>query len=215
MSPEEITKQRDAVAEEAFYAYLWLREDGSPYYIGKGKNGRAFDSEGHFVSCPKDMNRIIVQYYSTEKEAFAAEIFLISFYGRKDLKTGCLRNLTSGGIGGDCYSNEAKIALSKRNKLNPPARGKKRKDDAIKPLREYLASMTSEERSAHARKAGLAPHRKGKPRGPRKIGCSLQTRIKIATTIKQQWASMTLEEKRLRNLSISIGRKKEKCLINL
>jgi hypothetical protein len=85
-----------------FYVYLWLRDDGTPYYVGKGhhgKNSRAFSGHRHNVKCPKEAWRIIVYDYGSENEAFEAERFFISFYGRIDLSTGCLRNLTDGGDG--------------------------------------------------------------------------------------------------------------------
>jgi hypothetical protein len=81
-----------------FYVYLWLRYDGIPYYVGKGKSNRAWLSHpGHRP--PKDSSRIILQYYNSELDAFKAEKFFISFWGRKDLRTGCLRNRTDGGDG--------------------------------------------------------------------------------------------------------------------
>lgn len=77
-----------------FYTYLWLREDGTPYYAGKGKGTRAYRK--HRVGkCPTD--RILMQSWNNEAEAFEAEKFLIDFYGREDLGTGCLLNLTNGG----------------------------------------------------------------------------------------------------------------------
>jgi hypothetical protein len=76
-----------------FYTYLWLRESGLPWYAGKGIGKRAFRR-----GCPPP-DRIILQYWDTEEEAFEAERFLISYYGRKDHGTGCLRNLTDGGDG--------------------------------------------------------------------------------------------------------------------
>jgi hypothetical protein len=42
---------------------------------------------------------IIIQDFESEEDAFFAEKFLISFYGRIDLGTGCLRNVTDGGEG--------------------------------------------------------------------------------------------------------------------
>jgi len=84
---------------ETFYTYLWLREDGTPYYCGKGKGNRAFTKDNHRFSPPNDPQRILVQEHPDEISAFAAERFFIAFYGREDLGTGCLRNFAEGGQG--------------------------------------------------------------------------------------------------------------------
>jgi len=80
-----------------YYTYLWLREDGTPYYVGKGHGNRAFTSFSHGVVCPPEDSRIIVQEFDSEEQAFEAEKFLVVYFGRKDLGTGSLRNLTNGG----------------------------------------------------------------------------------------------------------------------
>jgi hypothetical protein len=80
-----------------YYTYMWLREDLTPYYIGKGTGDRAFISDGHGVHRPKDRSRILILLCASEQEALEAEIKLIAYWGRKDLGTGCLRNLTDGG----------------------------------------------------------------------------------------------------------------------
>jgi NUMOD3 motif len=81
-----------------FYTYLWLRYDGTPYYVGKGKASRAYDNHSHRVHAP-DKERILVQEFPSEAGALAAEKFFIAYYGRLDLGTGCLRNRTDGGEG--------------------------------------------------------------------------------------------------------------------
>ncbi len=73
-----------------YYTYLWLREDGTPYYVGKGSGNRAYRK-----GSPK--GRVLVQEFPSEEDAFMAERLLITFYGRKDLSEGCLINLTDGG----------------------------------------------------------------------------------------------------------------------
>lgn len=80
-----------------FYTYLWLRENGTPYYVGKGSGNRAYTSNGHGVHRPVSIERIVLYPAASEDEAFENEVALIWYYGRKDLGLGCLRNLTGGG----------------------------------------------------------------------------------------------------------------------
>ena len=105
-----------------FYTYLWLREDGTPYYGGKGHGRRGFTSSQHTVKCPREVSRILIQSQASEQDALEAEQFLIEYYGRADLATGCLRNLTAGGDGvsGLIHSEKTKQRMREVH-LNPSA----------------------------------------------------------------------------------------------
>ena len=82
-----------------FYVYAYLREDGTPYYIGKGKGRRAY-LNGRIPPKPAYIERIqLVKVNLTEEEAFNLECKLIMEYGRRDLGTGILQNRTAGGEG--------------------------------------------------------------------------------------------------------------------
>ena len=108
-----------------YYVYLYLREDGTPYYVGKGKGKRAFTINGRRMNLPSDKSKIVFHTKNlTEDEAFALEKELIAKYGRKDNGTGILRNLTDGGegISGHIFSDEtlAKMSVSIKEALNRP-----------------------------------------------------------------------------------------------
>ena len=103
-----------------YYIYAYLREDGTPYYIGKGKGRRIFDKENR-TSCPvpKDKRRIIfLKQNITEEQAFIHEIYMISVFGRKNNGTGILRNLTDGGEGFSSTTMKEFWEKRRQKKLN-------------------------------------------------------------------------------------------------
>ena len=107
-----------------YYVYSYLREDNSPYYIGKGTKGRAYASANHRIKAPKDKSRIhILKNNLTEEEAYELEKLYILMFGRIDLETGILRNLSDGGEGPVGYKTtpeqRRKIALSRMGEKHP------------------------------------------------------------------------------------------------
>ena len=97
-----------------YYVYAYLREDETPYYIGKCDKRREFVK--HRVGRPTDKSKIVfLEKNLTEVGALALERRYIRWYGRKDLGTGILRNLTDGGEGAEhaIRSPELRERLSK------------------------------------------------------------------------------------------------------
>ncbi len=124
-----------------FYTYeLWDPIKNEPFYVGKGTNNPGYvrhskhikmanntikdtDPNRHKIHRIKKILSLgytpetkIVFETDIEEEALNKEIELIKLYGRRNLKTGCLTNLTPGGEGftQEYFTQEKRDEISKR-----------------------------------------------------------------------------------------------------
>ena len=131
-----------------YYTYAYLREDKTPYYIGKGKGNRAYKKHRKGIGVPKDKSRIIfLKQNLTEEEAFRHEIYMIAVFGRKDLGTGILHNLTDGGDGasGYVFSEETKRKQSEAHKGNTTWLGKTHSEETKRKMSDTRKGKTHSE----------------------------------------------------------------------
>ena len=161
-------------SDRSYYVYAYLRSSDSsfgakytPYYIGKGKNRRAFSSK-RAIKAPRSKEFIVfIQEGLTEEEAFRLEKYCIALYGRIDKGCGVLRNRCDGGEGpsGAVLSEERRLALIKlhtgrkcsketRQKMSQSQKGREISMEArLKISRAAKGRRLSED---HRRKIALA-----------------------------------------------------------
>ena len=123
-----------------YYTYAWLREDMTPYYVGKGIRNRAYcpHRRGDTYMPPPPRNRVIfLKKNLTEFDAYKHENYIITILGLKS-EGGILINMSYGGEGssGRVLSEKTKEKISQKN------RNKKR----TKEHKELISKQVSQRR---------------------------------------------------------------------
>lgn len=121
-----------------YYTYIHYNAiTNEPFYVGKGKDNRAWKS----TSRSKYWSRVVKKYgyivkiveeNLSEEEAYKKEKELIKLYGRRDLKTGILINMTDGGDG---YTGGI-ITEELREKHRKNSTGRKHTEESKKKMSE-------------------------------------------------------------------------------
>ena len=143
-----------------YYTYAYLREDRTPYYVGKGKGNRAYVKHGLHTVPPKE-RILILKNNITEEDAFKHEVYMIAVFGRKDTKTGILHNRSEGGLGGDTgyFGTERhKKDCEKRSGERNGFYGRKHTPETLQAMKDALKGRTAWNKGKRLPEAQVSAH---------------------------------------------------------
>ena len=161
-----------------YYTYAYLREDGTPYYIGKGKGRRAFRRSRFGVSVPPQERIKLLVENTTEEWALFIEMYLIDKWGRLNDGTGILENFTDGGEGISGYKHTTETKEHFRNLYT----GREAHPNTLEAVRRPKSRKTKDKMSK------AAQGRTGSLSGRKHINNGTQTKaIPVGDPIPDGW----------------------------
>ena len=180
-----------------FYTYAYLREDRTPYYIGKGQGKRIYQIDGKPCNKPPKNRIIFLKRNLTEEDAFRHEVYMISVFGRKDLGPGILHNRSDGGEGPSNPSEETrkKMSESKRGKKHSEETRKKQSENRGGSKNNFYGKHHTEETKQKLREINVGKN------------LSEETKLKIS----KSGAGRILSEETRKNISKSKKGEKNPC----
>jgi len=176
-----------------YYVYgHFIPGEETPFYIGKGTGRRYKKTDNRnkwwkHITEKYGYESRILQEGLTDEEACDLEKQLIVQYGRRDLNTGVLVNLTDGGETSQGYklTNEQKLQRSKNSKQ---MWAEKTKEERHTIRMNDWQSRSDEQKEIH--KENTKKNRKYTP-------LSDETKRKIRESLKEKWSALSDEEKEL------------------
>ncbi len=180
-----------------YYTYAYLREDKTPYYIGKGQGRRIYQTIGKPCNKPPKDRIIFLKQNLTEEEAFKHEIYMIAVFGRKDLGTGILHNRSDGGEGSSNPSEETrkKMSESKKGKKHSAETRKKHSENCKGSKNHFYGKYHTEETKEKLKEINVGKN------------LSEETKLKIS----KSGTGRILSEETRKNISESKKGEKNPC----
>jgi hypothetical protein len=153
------------------YAYLYLIDD-IPSYAGKGKDARCLNhissKNGKFAVQLKSFIaagcNITVKIFPVvnEEDAYLKEKCLIQLYGRRDLETGTLFNLTDGG--GRGWGSNTRFSAEHRRKLSAARQARNMSAEALAAMSAKISAIHKGVKRSTETKARMSAAQKGIPK---------------------------------------------------
>lgn len=185
-----------------FYTYAHYKPEGGLFYVGKGKENRAYCLSGRGSHWNNVVNKYgkpyveILAKWETEQEAISHEILLIA--SLRDIGI-LLVNKTDGGDGLSGYKHtEETIKKMRQTSLNQSAETKQKISDTLKGHAAWNKGISptyaSKEKMRKAKlgKVCSKEHRENISKAKRNI--SEETRQRLSESAKKYWKQKQMKE---------------------